>query len=126
MTFRIYTLADISPTGARRGDGVPYYQEQNYMTVIQTIGIRANPVNVIVSKNEGTTKFGSKYKGKQNIWCLEFEVESQGAHSVEMLKQDFNLVPFIAGAEETVEFEKNLFVTENKQLTNILFEFDDK
>lgn len=126
MTFRIYTLADISPTGARRGDGFAYYQEQNYMTVIQTIGIRTNPINVIVSKNEGTMKFGSKYKGKQNIWCLEFEVESQGGHSIEMLKEDFNLVPFNNNLEETVKFDKSIFLTQDPKLTNIVFESDDK
>ena len=126
MRFRIYTLADISPTGARRGEGFAYHQEQNYMTMIQTIGIRTNPLNVIVSKNEDTMKFGSKYKGKQNIWCLEFEVDSQGGHSIEMLQEDFDLVPFNNNLEETVNFSKSIFLTKDRSLTNILFESDDK
>ena len=129
MKFKLYTLADITPTGARRGAGASYHQEQNYMTAVQTIGIRTNPIDVRVTNEETTiTKFpfGSKYKGKQCVWCLEFSVDSNGAHSVEMLCEDFDLVPFNNELDETVKFESNIFVTNNDELCNIYFEIDDK
>ena len=129
MNFKIYTLADITPTGARRGEGPANHQEQNYMTVIQTIGIRTNPMDVRVTQDElsvGSMPFGKKYKGKQDVWCLEFSVESQGGHDVEMLAQDFDMVPFNTNLNETVAFDKGIFVTQNAELTNIFFELGDK
>jgi hypothetical protein len=129
MKFKLYTLADITPTGARRGEGSRYHQEQNYMTAIQTIGLRTNPLDVRVTDEEQSVSklsFGKKHKGKQRVWCLEFEVDSNGAHSVEMLTEDFNLVPFNNELDETVTFDNPLFVTNNDELCNIFFEIDDK
>jgi len=129
MKFKLYTLADITPTGARRGAGSPYHQEQNYMTAVQTIGIRTNPLEVnVTSEEKAITKlpFGSKYKGKQRVWCLEFDVDSNGAHSIEMLNEDFNLVPFNNELDETVKFDSSIFVTNSNELCNIFFEVDDK
>ena len=129
MNFKIYTLADITPTGARRGEGLAYHQEQNYMTVIQTIGIRTNPVNVKVDSKTVSIKdlgFGSNYKGKQCVWTMSFDIESQGGHSIELLQDDFNLVPFINNTNETVKFEKSLFISKDPDFCNIFFEFEDK
>ena len=129
MKFKLYTLADITPTGARRGEGAVYHQEQNYMTAIQTIGIRTNPEGVKVDQQEtsvGNLPFGKKYKGKHLVWCLEFSVESQGGHSTEMLTDDFDLVPFNKGLDETAPFDKAVFITRNEELTNVFFEVDDK
>jgi len=129
MKFKLYTLADITPTGARRGAGVPYYQEQNYMTAVQTIGIRTNPIDVSVTHEDrtvGNLPFGKKYKGKQRVWCLEFGVDSNGAHGIDMLTADFDLVPFNNELDETAKFENALFVTNNDELCNIFFEDQDK
>ena len=129
MKFKLYTLADITPTGARRGAGSEYYQEQNYMTAVQTIGIRTNPLEVSVTHKDcavGNLSFGKKYKGKQRVWCLEFDVDSNGAHSTEMLEVDFDLVPFNNGLNETAKFETAIFVTNNDELCNIYFEKEDK
>jgi hypothetical protein len=128
MKFRIYTLVDVTETGARRGDGSAYHQQQNYMSLIQTVGIRANPSNFIVDTEKGSIaklKFGSNYKGTQQYWIVEFEIE-YGESSVEFLEQDFNLVPFNTELDETVTFDKNVFLTADLKHTNIFFEKLDK
>ena len=129
MKFNLYTLADITPTGARRGEGTPYHQQQNYMTVLQTISIRANPSNIKVSKETASLtklEFGKSYKGKHCVWCMSFDIEYEEAHSVETLVNDFDLVPFITGLEETVEFDKGIFISEKSDHTNVFFELVDK
>ena len=45
MNFNLFTKVDITKTNARRGDD-PFKmkQQQNYLTVLQTIGLRVNPI----------------------------------------------------------------------------------
>ena len=44
MRFTIHTLVDITETHARRGDDPKQHrQQQNFLTVLQTIGLRVNP-----------------------------------------------------------------------------------
>ena len=41
--FDLYTLVDITKTNARRGeDKLAYGQQQNYMSMMQTLGLRTN------------------------------------------------------------------------------------
>ena len=41
--FELTTLVDITKTNARRGeDKLAYGQQQNYMSVVQTLGLRTN------------------------------------------------------------------------------------
>lgn len=124
MRFILKTLVDITPTYARRTeDRYMYNQHQNYMTVINTLGLRSNPISVVVTDAEESTKyFGSTYTGEQKVWTIEFEVEREGSLEVPMLKEDFNLVPFIAGLSETIEFNNSIFQSTNKKYKNIYFE----
>ena len=126
MHFIIKTLVDITETNARRGDGDAYKQQQNFMSVLQTIGIRANPSNIRVTcEEESTADFGSKFKGKQSVWTMRFEIE-YGGTSVDMLIEDFDLVPFIDNLQETTQFDKAIFFTKDTKNKNIIFYEDDK
>ena len=126
MKFRLQTLVDITETRARRQDEdkFAYKQEANFQTVIQTIGLRANLFydkspqidNISVLK----LGFGDKYKGKQKVWTFDFEIESEGALSINTLNEDFNLVPVILELTETAKLEQALFRTVNGD-TNIIF-----
>ena len=62
MRFILKTLVDITPTYARRTeDRYMYNQHQNYMTVVNTLGLRSNPSSVVVTdKIESTKYFGSQ------------------------------------------------------------------
>ena len=131
MKFKLYTLVDITETGARRGDEPKSVrQQQNYLTVLQTIGLRVNPTYVgapsTITEIPSKIGLGSKYKSKQTIWEYKFDVEYEDALDVQTLVDDFNLIPFIAGLDETVEFKDETFLTQNKTLKNIIFIEDDK
>jgi hypothetical protein len=126
MKFIIKTLIDITQTNARRGDGDAYKQQQNFMSALQTIGIRANPSNIKVTQQEqAVTEFGSMYKGKHTVWNMHFEIE-YGATSVDLLKVDFDLVPIINDLSETVKLDTAIFFTKDSKATNIIFEEIDK
>ena len=54
-------------------------------------------------------EFGSEYTGKQRLWYFKFTIEQEDALSVDFLKDDFDLVPVIAGLTETITINNNAF-----------------
>ena len=126
MKFKIQTLVDITETGARRQseDKFAYKQEANFQTVMQTIGMRVNleytksPSFELISLEKSS--FGDKYIGKQMLWTFDFDIEFEGALTLEMLKNDFDLIPIITGLNETALLTKALFRTSGKD-KNIIF-----
>jgi hypothetical protein len=128
MNFNIYTLVDITNTGAKRNqDPQAYKQYQNYLTVLQTIGLRVNPtVNTDPVLTSTYPKFGTEYKGTQRVWKLPIEIEYEGAINLEMLIGDFDCVPFITNLSESVVFKTCVFRTQDSKFKNIVFEINDK
>ena len=131
MRFIIHTLVDITETHARRGeDPKQYRQQQNFLTVMQTIGLRVNPEYVsppaIISEVPSKLGLGTSYKTKQSIWKYAFDMEFEGALNVETLVNDFDLIPIITQLDETAEFNNAQFITKNVSLNNISFEIVDK
>jgi len=130
MKFKLLSLIDITETGARRGeDKFKWHQQNNYMMVLQTIGLRANPIPVSIDKKTGSIGnlgFGSKYKGKNAYWEFEFDIEHEDAVSLEMLENDFDLMPILSGLEETISLDKSVFRTKDSAHKNIIFEQIDK
>ena len=126
MIYRISTLVDITNTNARRGeDPIAYRQNQNYLSVLQTIGMRTNIEFIsLEQENKSLTdmNFGSNFKGKQNVWTFTFEVEREGYLTVDNLVEDFDLVPFIPELEETAKFAKPVFHSKDLKHNNIIFE----
>ena len=128
FSFDIYTLVDITNTGAKRNqDPFAYKQYQNYLTVLQTIGLRVNPTidhdPVIVTEYP---KFGTAYKGTHTVWKLPVLIEYEGALTVDMLNNDFKLVPFISNLNETAKFDRCVFETLDNKYKNINFIDNDK
>lgn len=126
MRFKLLTLVDITKTDARRGDQSDLYkQQQNFFSVIQTISLRANPI--IEADPVGSMQpvkdigFGSEFAGEQLVWSLSFAFDQSGSHNLELLTEDFNMVPFISGLTETVKFKEAAFNTKDKKRTNIVF-----
>jgi len=129
MRFIIRTLFDITETRARKGDdGYKVKQQQNYLSILNTIGLRVNPTYVSEPTNsEQILKgFGTSYKGKQKVWTYTFDVEYEGALDIATMINDFNLCPIITGLDETVDINPAVIRTQDKALTNIIFELDDK
>lgn len=129
MIVSIKTLVDITETGVRKGpDKIAVGQQTNWDTLVQVMGLRANPEpkhssmeKVDVSKYN----FGSKFKGKHKVWTYEFWLP-EGSLSVDDLLNDFDLVPFIANLTETIHSDIHVFLTKNTEKCNILFAQSDK
>ena len=131
MRFKLHTLVDITETNSRRGeDPIEYRQQQNYLTVMQTIGLRVNPTYVkaptVIKEIPSKLGLGSAFKTKQNVWEYKFDIEYTDAIDIETLVNDFDLIPIITGLSETAKFENSQFISKNPALSNISFEIDDK
>lgn len=126
MRFQLLTLVDITRTNARRGDD-PYLQkqQQNYLTALQTISLRANPIiNSAPACEEKSVEglgFGYKYTGKQRVWRLNFGFESDEQHNLDYLVHDFNYVPIIDSLDETINLTDAAFITTSAEHKNIVF-----
>lgn len=122
------TLVDITETRARKGENPSEWrQQQNFNTLLGCLSLRANPsYNVAPVKTKrsiGNLGFGKSYKGKQNVWEFNFEIE-YGYLDEEMLAQDLNLIPIINDLDETIKLDPSCFITNNGEC-NILFKLVD-
>jgi len=130
MRFSLYTLVDITETRARRGEDPKLMrQQQNFSTVLQTIGLRVNPTYVdppkIINIPE-KIEFGKIYKNIKKCWKYTFDIEYEGAINLDMLSDDFHLIPIIKDLDEEIELEITAFDTKNPDKFNILFREEDK
>jgi len=131
MRFKLYTLVDITETGARRGEDPKLHrQQQNFLTVMQTIGLRVNPTYVkspqVIEDIPSKYNLGSKYKTKQSIWEYVFDIDYEDGLDLDTLASDFDLIPIITGLDETATFDNAHFLTKNVTNSNIYFEIVDK
>lgn len=123
MAFIIKTLVDITNTNAKRENRFEYQQQQNYLTLLQTISLRSNPSIIeppVASKVNTHKDFG--IKGNNNVWTMVFDFEAASSHSVEMLIGDLDLVPVIANLEETIKLDPSAFFTTNGKINTIFSE----
>lgn len=121
MQYKLYTLVDITSTGQYRnepGKESLRWKEQNFNTVLQTLGIRAN----ISYYNKPTIL---EVKGSLidfntadmiRVWRFDFETERDHLYEIDndpvgYLKEDFHLVPYIQGLDELMEQQYAVFVT---------------
>jgi hypothetical protein len=119
MRYKIYTLVDITRTGQYRNESgreLARHQQQNFDTVLQTIGMRANlnfvaPPSVKIAKPKD---YGLDGDDLANIWIFEWEVDREELFShmgddLYRLYEDFELVPYISGLTETVKYQPAIF-----------------
>ncbi len=119
MRYKIYTLVDITKTGQYRnepGRELARLQQQNFDTVLQTIGMRANLSYVTPPKVKIDIPKNYNMKGDElsNIWIFDWEVDREDLFlynddELYRLKEDFDLVPYISGLTETVKKEPAIF-----------------
>jgi len=120
MHYKLYTLVDITNTKQYQNSAESRQarsQQQNFDTVIQTIGMRANvdytkPPEVTIDVPK---KYNLDSAVLSNIWIFEWRVEREflfldGEDDVGYLKQLFNLVPYIPGLTETMTSSKPIFL----------------
>lgn len=122
MRYRIYTTVDITHTNQYRlepGKEQQLYQEQNFRTVIQTLEMRANvtfyyPPGQLVIKG-CDMEFNTTNIIK--IWEFDFYTDKEKVYekdnnSIGLLLEDFEMVPFISGLNESMEQNYSVFVTD--------------
>jgi hypothetical protein len=130
MEYKLYTLVDITHTGQYRnepGKEVARWQEQNFNTVIQTMGIRSN---IDFRNNPEVLNVSGKLVGLEmsdtvKVWRFDFytdqdHVFEQDGNPVGILEDLFDSVPFIAGLTELMEQRWSVFVTQGPN-RNIVF-----
>lgn len=124
MRYTLYTTVDITNTGQYRseqGKEVERWKEQNFQTVLQTLGIRANIS--FTQKPQTLTVKGSIYGFNTleiiKVWVFNFETE-RDYPLLDFLKEDFEGVPYISGLDESMEQNYDVFVTDGPSC-NIIF-----
>jgi hypothetical protein len=120
MDYKLYTLVDITHTGHYRpnnNNDADRCKEQNYNTVIQTLGLRSN---IEVIHQPHTIEVRGRLVGFDTddiirVWRFDWRTEqdlySDNDDSVAFLKQDFHLVPYIGGLDELMEQRYTVFST---------------
>ena len=132
MRYKLYTTVDITNTGQHRneeGKEILRWKEQNFQTVLQTIGIRGNLVSYLKPEHLqiGGRTIGFNTDEIINVWRFDFETERDylfevDGDQVEGLREDFEMVPFISGLDESVEQNYNIFVTYGDSRNIIFFQ----
>lgn len=119
MRYKIYTLVDITKTGQYRneqGRELSRLQQQNFDTILQTIGMRANLsyVSPPTVKIDRPSNYDLDGDDLANIWIFEWQVDhedlfSHNGDALYRLREDFELVPYISGLTETVKYDPAIF-----------------
>ena len=130
MDYKLYTLVDITHTGQYRnesGKEQDRWREQNFNTVLQTLGMRGN---INYTKKPFVTEVSGNIVGFDTdeiirLWRFDFSTEQDYLYEskgdpVGYLKEDFNLVPYISGLDELMEQKYAVFTTHSPG-NNIVF-----
>ena len=130
MKYIAHTLIDITETRARFDKlNSEWHQQQNFITLLQTLGLRSNPViekqPTLLNQSTKELGFGSAYRGEHNIWSLEFNMEEASAVTLDDLIKDFDLVTIIPGLDETIKLSDPVFMTKSKTKCNLVFKCID-
>ena len=127
-SFSAYTLVDITNTNETKNtnNNLKFLQQQNLNTLIQTIGLRSQPlepsVSVLMAQDVVKYGFGKQYQGLHTVWKMKFSIEhGQVLDDMDTLLQDCNGIPIYIGLEETAEINSKCFETHDSTLVNILF-----
>lgn len=133
MYYQIKTLIDITETGQHRmadGRERARNQQQNFQTLIQTVGLRSNiyydkaPTYEFIDIS--SLGFGRHHQGEHNVWTFTFRSELDFIFDGEFgpctgLVLDFDMIPIIANLDETVKLSSPAFFTRDVMKKNILF-----
>jgi hypothetical protein len=130
MEYKLYTLVDITHTGQHRtepGKEALRWKEQNFQTLLQTLGIRAN---VSFTNSPIATEVSGKIVGFNTdevirVWRFDFNTDRDDLYEnngdpVGFLIDDFTLVPYISGLDERMEQQYAVFNPEDPG-KNIVF-----
>jgi len=112
MIYFLHTLVDITHTKQHHGPNIlEKSQQQNFNTVLQTIGLSGN-----VYFTQDPVKAPATVFDKEEIdcWYFEWQMEipelfTKDGDPIAILKENFEFVPFITGLTENVELDPPYF-----------------
>ena len=119
--IEVKTLVDVTDTKVNRprdGLQVEHDQYRNFTTLKQCLEIRSNIIfessPSVETVDVKDLEFGSKYKGKHQIWTFRFSPERSGAYTegnneVASLTDDIHSVPVIKNLKETINMDTAIF-----------------
>ncbi len=130
MQYKLYTTVDITNTGQYRtelGKEHLRWKEQNFQTILQTLGIRANvsfTEKPVVSEMRGSL-VGFNTDEIVRVWRFDFNTEREflfekDNNPIGLMLEDFEGIPYISGLDECMEQNYNVFVTDGAA-RNIIF-----
>lgn len=128
--YTAHTLVDISKTNDRYSDKLSFYQQQNLNTLIQTIGLRSQPLDTKIGCNMAQDiveyGFGTEYKGLHTVWSMTFSIEHNNIFNKESQKtfyllKDVDGVAIYTNLEETANINTKCFETYDTKFKNIVF-----
>ncbi len=112
FNYKLYTLIDITGTRQHRFEqdkDLAWKKNQNFNTVLQTLGLRSNifydtpPIITEVAGNLVGFDTDNILRVWRFDWSTEQDLYSLDNDPVGNLKEDFHLVPYINGLDETIE-----------------------
>ena len=122
MDYKLYTLVDVTHTKQYRsepGKEILRLKEQNFNTLIHTLGIRSN---IWYANGPDVLHMGGRQAGFDTdeivrVWRFDWSTErdylyEDNGNPVAFLIKDFHLVPYIAGLDESMEQSYAVFVTD--------------
>lgn len=119
--IEIKTLVDITDTNVNRprtGFEKEHDQYKNFTTLKQCVEIRSNIIYdakpTVETMDVKDLGFGSKFKGKQQVWTFRFSPDRSGVYlegnnQVGTLYYDINGVPVIQNLTETIKMDVSVF-----------------
>mgnify|MGYP006279983257 CR=1 FL=1 len=121
MEYKLYTLVDITHTKkfkASTGKEYLAHKEQNFNTVLQTLGMRSNiwyDTGPLITEVKGSL-VGFETDEILRLWRFDWVTErdnlyEEGEDPVAHLKKDFHLVPYINGLDEAMQQTYAVFNT---------------
>lgn len=131
--YYAYTTVDITQTNVRIKSDIDDWnlqrnQQRNLDTLIQTIGLRSQPINIYVTLRNQCTPLvfglGKNLSENSNVWEMMFDVEHKEpfGKDCELLLKDLNYVPIINGLTETTPAFPPVFQTTGTfKNVNIIF-----
>lgn len=115
--YQIITLVDITRSRASRNDPdrLKVGQQNNFDTLIQIIGLRAN-VFIVEDPIVESGRLPLPFQGKSKYWTFTFEVEHEhifekDCDPVRLLVMDLNGVPIITGLDDDANIWPSVFKT---------------
>ena len=126
LNYTAYTLVDITNTNEHKNkpNRYKFLQQQNLNTLIQTIGLRSQPlepqVEQLLAQDIVQYGFGKQYQGLHTVWKMQFSIEhSEVLSDLSQLLNDCNGIPIYTGLEETAEISSKCFETVDSTLVNL-------